>query len=384
MKVLVTGGAGFIGSRLVEQLLEAGNEVTVLDNLSQQIHGDNPEHTSYTYATVLRSGAKIIIGDIRNRSDVAASLTDIELVYHLASETGTGQSMYNLHDYCSVNELGFAVLLEEIVKSGTVKRVVLTSSRSIYGEGAYRCFEHGQIPSNDYLLNYSTDQGKFNCPYCQNILEPVGTSESCQAFPKSFYAITKFNQEQYLKFFSDNYGIDYQIYRLQNVYGVGQSLDNPYTGILSIFSKLNLSNQEIMIFEDGQMSRDFVNVRDVVNILMKSLETLDTKVLNIGTGQPITVMEVMKFLHKAFSKEDLLYTITGQYRKGDIRHNFADLTALNKEIGSYKFINFQDGVKEFTEWVKNILTDSKLTDNSYSHSLKELYDSGLLIDDNEK
>lgn len=352
--VLVTGGAGFIGSHLAMELLRAGHTVRILDNLSPQIHGGVPTGTDW----LRHEGIEFIRGSVTAKDDMCKALAGVDVVVHLAAETGTGQSMYEIARYTEVNVGGTAVLLDVLANdsSRSVRRIVLASSRSIYGEGAYICHHcspvQRQWPSARSQLQLLAHSWEYSCPACGHHLEPVPTREDDPARPASIYAATKFAQEDLIRVGCTALGVDYAILRLQNVYGEGQSLGNPYTGILSIFSSRIRRNQQLPIFEDGLETRDFVHVQDVAQIMRTAVEhpqRLDT-VLNVGTGLKTTVIEMASLLSRAFGVSPN-YAVTRQYRLGDIRHNCADIMKLRAVLGVVSMTPLSVGLERFASWV---------------------------------
>ena len=302
--ILITGGAGFIGSRLALRLLKEGYSVTVLDNLSVQIHGENPENDSPLYQSI--SGkVDFIKGDITNRNDLESALENADAVVHFAAETGTGQSMYEIEKYNRVNVSGTALLLDVLVnKSHRVKKFILASSRAVYGEGKYLNADRGTVyPENrsvtamkNAMYEMTDDKGL--------LLTPLATDESSKLHPTSYYGLTKLQQEEMVKLVCSSIAVPFVILRYQNVYGAGQSLLNPYTGILSIFSTQILSGQQINVFEDGLPSRDFINIEDTVEATFRSLkyDPANNEIINVGTGNPTTVLSVAKILVQKYGK----------------------------------------------------------------------------------
>jgi len=382
-RVLITGGAGFIGNVIIEKLHKK-YEVIVLDNFSPQIHGENYEE-SYLYQNI-KEKCKIIKGDVRNGADVKEALEGVDYVIHLAAETGTGQSMYELNRYSDVNIMGTSNLIETILKEQLpIKKIILSSSRSVYGEGMYICEKHGTVtPKSRNILDMSTGDFEVKCPVCNSEVTLSKTSEESELSPISYYAYTKLAQEKMLEVMLPTMNIPYTIFRYQNVYGAGQSLNNPYTGILSIFSKLLLKDQTINIFEDGKESRDFVHVSDVANFTCDALENEATnnQYINVGTGQSISVLEVAETLKKLYNSKSKI-EISGDFRIGDIRHNIADMTRAKELSGFDPIYNFEMGMKEFTSWVKeqneNSLGNAK---NQYESSLEEMKSTGMMFQGN--
>jgi len=370
-KILVTGGAGFIGWHLCRTLLQRGWDVTVLDILSRQVHGDDPRPN-------LSPDVNFIRGDVCDESQLSAALEGQDVVVHLAAETGTGQSMYELLQYERVNLHGTALLMQLILqqKSKTIQKVVVASSRAVYGEGAYRCEEHGVVfPKGRSAEDMAAGIFDPRCPVCQRVCEPVPTDENCPFSPSSYYGITKQTQEQTVLTVGKTLGLSAYALRYQNVYGPGQSLKNPYTGILAVFSNQARADKPINVFEDGQESRDFVYVQDVVDATMRCIEREGVHVdrYNVGGGERITVEQVAKTVVSFFESSSPI-AISGDYREGDIRHNIADLSYAAQEIGYRPKRNFTNGVFEFLQWANS----QEHSDNGFSRSMDELKRHQLL------
>jgi dTDP-L-rhamnose 4-epimerase len=374
MKVLITGGAGFIGSSLALSLAAKGHSVTVLDNLLAQIHGDKPD-ASPVIASITKN-CKLIRGDVLDRVTCVQALEGQEAVVHLAAETGTGQSMYEIARYVNVNVAGTALLLDTLLNiKNRVERVVVASSRAIYGEGKYTCPEHGIIfPGPRRVEDLEKRVFEHQCPRCGTILSLLATDEESIIQPTSIYGITKHTQEQLVLAFGAMTGIPTSALRFQNVYGPGQSLKNPYTGILSIFSTSLLQGNPIDVYEDGLESRDFVFIDDVVSSVEKILflESPWSGAVNVGSGVPISIRKVAETLKNVYHSSSEI-RITGRSRKGDIRHNFADLSLAKRLMDYEPKIAFGDGVKEYASWVKT----QKIEHDNYLDSVKELTQRGL-------
>jgi len=372
--VLITGGAGFIGSNLALKLIEKGYQVTVLDNLSPQIHGNNPTETSPLYLSI-KDKVKFIHGTVTSKSDWEEALKDQDAIVHYAAETGTGQSMYEVEKYVDVNINGTALMLNLLVNgSYNVKKVIVASSRSIYGEGKYISKELGAVyPTQRESIHM--DQGDFEVKYPNSsALTLVGTDEESKIHPSSVYGITKQNQEQMVLTVCPTVGIAGVAFRYQNVYGPGQSLKNPYTGILSIFSTQIKNGNNINIFEDGLESRDFVYIDDVVDATILGLEKeeANNQVFNVGTGVATNVLTVANELVKNYGL-DVAINVSGNYRLGDIRHNYADLTKINKLLGFSPKVSFEAGLKSFAEWVNT----QEVQEDKYQKSIDEMKVKGL-------
>lgn len=373
-KILITGGAGFIGSNLSLVLLEKGYEVVVLDNLSQQIHGIDPEISSSLYLSI-KDKVVFYKGDIRDRAILGQALSGVEVVVHFAAETGTGQSMYAIDQYTSVNINGTAILLDLLANSShSVKKVVVASSRSIYGEGKYLSAELGVVyPA--HRSEESMSSGDFEVHYPNSSsLKLVATDENSKLHPSSVYGITKQMQESLVMVVCPSIGISGVALRYQNVYGPGQSLKNPYTGILSIFSTSIKNGNSLNIFEDGQESRDFVYISDVVSATILAIEKseADNQVFNVGTGIATTVKEVATGLIAAY-QVSVPVSISGNYRIGDIRHNYADLKKIKEKLGYEPKVSFIDGLEKFAAWVNQ----QEVAQDNYNSSIQEMKKKGL-------
>jgi len=372
-KILITGGAGFIGSNLALDLINKGYSVTVLDNLSEQVHGDG--NTSPLYLSI-KSKVNFIKGDVRNKADWERALKDQDVVVHLAAETGTGQSMYEISRYVDVNIQGTAHLLHFLANNNhSIQKVIVASSRAVYGEGKYFCEEHGIVyPEERREVDLLYGRFECTCPVCGGEVELQATDERSKLHPTSVYGITKHNQEQMVLKVCSSLGIPAIAYRYQNVYGPGQSLSNPYTGILSIFSTQIKNNNPINIFEDGKESRDFVYIDDVVHATVLGIEndTVVNDIFNVGADKPINVLTVAKTLISKYGSS-MEPVITGNFRLGDIRHNYADLSKAKEILGFMPNYNFDTGVSKFVEWV-NAQT---IKDDKYSSSIKEMKEKGL-------
>jgi dTDP-L-rhamnose 4-epimerase len=367
--VLISGGAGFIGSNLAISLIKKGYTVTVLDNLSEQIH-TKEIGKSFLYNSI-KDKVVFIRGDVRNRDDWEKSIEGQDAIIHLAAETGTGQSMYEIFKYSDVNIGGTALLLDILAqKSHQIKKIIVASSRAIYGEGRYHCSSHGEVyPPGRSDNDLKNGLFECKCPVCNIDMDPMPTHEDSKASPSSIYGITKHVQEQLLTTAGRSLNISTVALRYQNVYGPGQSLSNPYTGILSIFSTQIKNSNPIHIFEDGKESRDFVYIDDVVNATILALENkkIANETYNVGTGIPIDVLSIAQKLKNLYNS-DIKIEITGNYRLGDIRHNFADLTKISRDLNFKHQFNFDAGITKFAEWVNS--QDVKV--DLYEKSITEL------------
>ncbi|MGL2988123.1 NAD-dependent epimerase/dehydratase family protein [Flavobacterium sp. RSSA_27] len=374
-KVLITGGAGFIGSNVARVLVKEGFEITILDNFLPQIHGDTNK-----LSDDLNGKVRLIVGDVADKSVLYAALDGQDAVIHYAAETGTGQSMYAVSHYTNVNIQATANLCDYIINENhQIKSVIVASSRSIYGEGKYSSPEHGIVYPDSRTFQNVKESFEVCCPKSgKHNLEVEATDESSKIHPSSFYGITKQVQEQMIILATQLKNINGCALRYQNVYGPGQSLKNPYTGILSIFTRLALQNEEINIFEDGLESRDFVHIQDVVNATISclKLEEKGQHILNVGSGVPVNVLEVAQEI-VSYLKSDSEIKISGAFREGDIRHNFADLTLIREVVGFEPKWSFKDGLHSFIDWALE-QNDIPKDTTDYRKSLGELKEKGLL------
>jgi dTDP-L-rhamnose 4-epimerase len=355
MKVLITGGLGFIGRALTRRLLDEGaHELVLLDTLSRQVHGENPD-----YPDILsRSNVRFVKGSVCDRALVRDLLSGVSAVYHFAAETGTGQSMYEIQRYYETNVTGTAVLLEEMVKSDALRpdTLVLSSSRSVYGEGTYvlsgdqnRADAPRRYPAGRPAADM--ENGVFEFYENGEPLVPIPTKETDKIDPRSIYAASKYAQEQMCQIACEAMGVRFVALRLQNVYGPGQSLRNPYTGILSIFANTLKQGGNIDIFEDGEESRDFIYIDDVVKAFRRVLDvpTTEENIINVGTGDRYTVSEIVTLLEQkmGLSKRS---RISGRFRPGDIRHCFADVSRMHRVLGFEAETSLLDGLSATIDW----------------------------------
>ena len=346
--VLITGGAGFIGSHLVRELLAHGYRVRVLDNLSPQVHGPDASRPDY-----LEDDAELIVGDVRNADAVRSALNGIDAVYHFAAAVGVGQSMYQIANYTSINNMGTAVLLEALIDR-PVERLIVASSMSIYGEGLYRTSEGSIAIGLERTLHQLRNHDWEVRDEAGEILSPLPTPEIKQPSLASIYALSKYDQERMCLTTGRAYGIPTVALRFFNVYGPHQALSNPYTGVLAIFASRLLNNHAPVIFEDGLQKRDFVNVKDVAQACRLALEVPDAagRVLNVGSGSSYTVREIAQQLAHTLDKHDIEPEITGKYRVGDIRHCFADIAQARKLLGYEPRVKLADGLGELAQWLE--------------------------------
>jgi len=346
--VLVTGGAGFIGSHLVDVLLERGYRVRVFDNLEPQVHGEGglPDY--------FNREAEFIRGDVRDREALSRALKGVEVVFHHAAAVGVGQSMYEIRRYVETNTLGSANLLDILAKEKhKVERVVVASSMSIYGEGKYLCPDCGVIyPKLRPDEQLKERRWEMRCPHCGGEAKPEATDEDKPLYPSSIYAITKRSQEESFLCFGQAYGIPTVALRYFNVYGPRQALSNPYTGVAAIFSARILNGHPPVIYEDGLQSRDFIHVQDIVEATLLAMEKADFEVFNVGTGRPLTVLEMARILIEKLGGEGLEPQMVGRYRRGDIRHCYADISKIRERLGFAPQVGFEDGISDLTSGVR--------------------------------
>lgn len=373
--ILITGGAGFIGSNLALKLIDNGYTITILDNLSKQIHGNDPKNSSPLYQSIAKK-VNFINGTVTSSADLRTAIANQDIIVHLAAETGTGQSMYQIEHYTNVNIGGTALLLDILTNvKHTVKKLIVASSRSIYGEGKYLSEELGVVyPKHRTDIYMKNGDFEVKYPGCIKPLKLMATDEESKIHPSSVYGITKQNQEQMVMTVCPTINISPVALRYQNVYGPGQSLTNPYTGILSIFSTLIKNGKEINVFEDGKETRDFVYIDDVIEATILGIErdNANNEIFNVGTGIATEVNKVVRELLDNY-KTDIPVRISGNYRLGDIRHNYADIAKITKNLGFTPKVSFNEGIKKFTDWVNTQV----IQDNKYNQSMDEMKQKGL-------
>jgi dTDP-L-rhamnose 4-epimerase len=347
MRILVTGGAGFIGSHVVDVLLASRHDVRVLDSLEPQVHDGQPGYLS--------PDAEFVRGDVRDRAVVRAALDGVERVAHLAAAVGVGQSMYEIERYTSINVMGAAAVLEEVVAvRDRIEKVVVASSMSIYGEGLYFCdFEGIELSPRtrpDEQLRARVWEPR--CPSCGGDLRAIPTTESTPVTPESIYAIGKRDHEEMFLVTGRAYGIRTTALRFFNVYGPRQALSNPYTGVAAIFSSRLLNGRPPVIFEDGKQSRDFVHVSDISAAVLAAVEpgVADGEALNVGTGRPVTVTEVAEVLGREL-RVGVEPEVRNAFRAGDIRHCFSDISRARELLGYAPAVAFEDGMRELVGWL---------------------------------
>lgn len=358
MRVLVTGGAGFIGSHLVERLLADGHELRVLDSLDAQVHAGPPQH--------LDPAAELVRADVRDRERVRRSLRGVEALVHLAAAVGIGQSMYEIERYTSVNALGAAVVLEQaIAVRDRLAKVVVASSMSIYGEGLYRCPAEGTrlAPGPRSADQLARRRWELRCAGCGAELEPLPTPEHKPLAPSSIYAIGKRDHEEMFLAWGRAYQVPVTALRLFNVYGPGQALSNPYTGVVAIFASRLLNGRPPVIFEDGRQSRDFVHVADVVEAICRALEPAlgDGRAINVGTGTPLTVDGLAEALARALER-DIEPERRKVFRAGDVRHCFADIGLAQELLGYEPKVPLGEGLSELAGWLAGRAADDRVAE----------------------
>jgi len=345
MRTLVTGGAGFVGSHLVRRLLELGDDVVVLDSLDEQVH---------TTAPVIPDEVRFIKADVGDREAAKEALRGVDRVAHLAAAVGVGQSMYEIARYVEQNTLATAVFLECLLEaSPRPARLVVASSMSIYGEGEYVCPTHGRrSPGPRAETQLLAREWEVSCPECGQPLRPVGTSESKPLLPTSVYAVTKRDHEELCLSVGAAYGIPSVALRFFNIYGPGQALSNPYTGVAAIFASRLLNDRPAIVFEDGRQTRDFIHVSDICEGIVRALESEDAVglAINLGVGRPVSVLDVGSALAQGLGKE-IAPEVTGKYRAGDIRHCFADVSLAEKVLGFRAAVTLDAGMADLIRWL---------------------------------
>jgi len=368
MRVLVTGGYGFIGSHLVDHLIDEGHEVRVVDRLEYQVHkGIPPDY--------LNPSAEYILGDIGDKGVLSTAIKDTNVIFHLAASVGVGQSMYEIKRYVESNTMGTAKLLDFLVnESHDVKKLVVASSMSIYGEGAYSCVDCGIVyPKPRPMQQLKSREWEMKCPQCNKQVDPLPTSEDKPLHPTSIYAITKRDQEEMCLVTGRTYGLPTVALRYFNIYGPRQSLNNPYTGVAAIFSSRIKNNNPLFIFEDGLQSRDFISVEDIVraNLLVMDRDEANYEVFNVGTGRVITIWDIADILLKLYDNK-LKPVIVNKYRAGDIRHCYADISKIRK-LGFEPKVDLTEGMADLVTWGREVEAEDR-----GEKAMKELREKGLV------
>jgi dTDP-L-rhamnose 4-epimerase len=360
VKILVTGGAGFIGSHLVDRLLARGHDVRILDSLAEQVHGG--KHPEY-----LSGDAELRHGDVRDHDAVGRALDGVDRLVHLAAVVGVGQSMYEIERYTSVNAIGAAVVLEEaIARRDALEKIVVASSMSIYGEGLYRCPSEGMLidraqPRADEQL--AARDWELRCPSCGEHLEPLPTPEDKPLQPNSIYAITKRDHEEMFIACGRAYKVPVTALRFFNVYGTRQALSNPYTGVAAIFSSRLLNDRAPAVFEDGRQTRDFVHVSDIAAGVESALEpgAADFMPVNLGAGRPVSILEVGEVLAHELGK-DIQPEVRHEFRAGDIRHCTGDISRARELLAYEPRVGFEEGMHELVEWLRTQQAEDRVDD----------------------
>jgi dTDP-L-rhamnose 4-epimerase len=357
-KILITGGAGFIGSHLADELLENGYDVRVLDNLSEQVHGKNCKRPNY-----LNDDVELVVGDVRDLRKVKQALKGVDAVYHYAAMVGVGQSMYEVREYTDVNNTGTAVLMEALIDQ-PVEKLVVASSMSIYGEGLYKD-KNGTIKSGMERKLSQLKAGDWETFDEEgNVLAPFPTPETKTPSLSSIYALSKYDQERMCLLIGKAYNIPTVALRFFNVYGTRQSLSNPYTGVLAIFASRLMNDNRPLIFEDGNQKRDFVSVLDIAQASRLAMESAgaDFEVFNVGSGNAYTINEIAGKLSLILNKEHIEPEISGKYRVGDIRHCFSDISKAKVLLGYEPRVTLEEGLIELAEWLEGQTAEDKVTE----------------------
>lgn len=349
-RVLITGGAGFIGSHLVDTLLEKGYFVRVYDNLEPQVHGKSQNIPDY-----FNKEAELIVGDVRDREKLKKAINNIDVVFHLAASVGVAQSMYEIAKYTESNTMGGATLLDLIAnEKHNIRKVVVASSMSVYGEGSYSCNNCGKVyPKIRSLEQFKKNDWEMKCPNCNIDVMPIPTDEDKPLFPTSIYAVSKRDHEEMFLIIGRAYQIPTVALRFFNVYGPRQALSNPYTGVAAIFSSRLMNDKPPIIFEDGNQARDFVHVSDIVQACILAIEKSegDYQVFNVGTGRKLSVFDIANVLMDKLSFKGEPQ-IVNRFREGDIRHCYADISLIKKILGYKPKVKFEDGIIDLINWVK--------------------------------
>jgi len=368
--ILVTGGAGLVGSHLADELIRGGHKVLIYDNLESQVHrGKKPDY--------LNPDAEFIKDDIRNRSSLVKAVKRVDIIFHEAAAVGVGQSMYEVDHYVDVNTRGTALLLDILVnEKNKVKKLIVASSMANYGEGLYKCdrckLRNTTPRPIDRLQKHIWEK---LCPQCHSPMRSMPTAEDKEMTPASIYALTKRDQEEMCLLIGRAYDIPVVALRYFNIYGPRQAISNPYTGVIAIFSSRLLNNQAPIIFEDGLQERDFVHVRDIVgaNILAMEKDSADYAAINVGTGKATPIIETANIL-KVLLRKDIKPTIVNKFRKGDVRHCYADTKKAKELLGFVSGVELKDGLKELLEWLQG----QRASDN-VEIAKKQLEDKGLVL-----
>jgi dTDP-L-rhamnose 4-epimerase len=348
-RILITGGAGFVGSHVADALLRLGHEVRIFDNLTPQVHNNG-------WPAYLPKDVELIHGDMRNLDQVKHAVADVDVIFHKAAAVGVGQSMYEIAQYMGSNTQGTANLLQALLDTNVkIEKLIVASSMSIYGEGKYLCDGCGEVaPAARSTKQLKSKHWEMLCPVCRQVLQPIATDESNPLQCTSVYALSKKDQEELALLFGRTYGVPVVALRYFNIYGTRQALSNPYTGVAAIFASRLMNRRAPMVFEDARQMRDFVSVHDVVqaNLLAMERSAGDGMALNVGSGHPITIGDVAQELTRCMGTP-IPAEITGKYRAGDIRHCFADISSARRVLGFAPRYRFADGIAELVEWLRS-------------------------------
>ena len=366
--ILVTGGAGFIGSHIVDALVKKGHSIRILDNFEPQVHQQVPEY--------INTSAEVMKGDVRSYDDLQKAIEGIDIIYHEAAMVGVGQSMYQVDKYIDVNTYGTAKLLDFLVnKEHSVQKLIVASSMSIYGEGAYRCDDHGEVyPDLRTEDQMRSRQWEVRCPYCNKEVTPIPTPENKPLHPTSIYAISKKDQEEMCLAIGRSYGLPTVALRYFNAFGPRQALSNPYTGVCAIFSARIKNDNPPVVFEDGCQTRDFISVYDIAqaNVLAMEKSNADYKVFNVGTGTPISIKDIAEVLSDLYKKK-IHPEITQKYRAGDIRHCYGDISKIRGTLGFKPSVDFREGMADLVAW-----GEKQEAHDGFSRAYEELLQRGLV------
>ena len=368
-QILITGGAGFVGSHLADGLLSAGHSVRVLDDLTQQVHPAGPPD-------YLSPAVELIRGDVRDPNLLKEVLRGIDVIYHFAATVGVGQSMYEISRYMSVNTHGTAELLQAVLDTKSpIQKIIVASSMSIYGEGRYRCSKCGRAaaPPVRSIAQLKRSEWNLQCTECKGVLKPLPTAEDKPSEINSMYALSKRDQEELCLIYGRTYGLAVTALRFFNIYGTRQALSNPYTGVAAVFGSRMLNGNAPLLFEDGEQMRDFVSIHDIVRANMLAMERTesDGEVINVGCGKPITIRRVAELLAESLGR-NVQPVITNKFRAGDIRHCYADISKARKLLGYEPQVTHEEGFRELAAWLRGQKAEDKA-----DTMLKELSAYGL-------